>query len=107
VINKGKITDVMAKELQYQVALADAKQLYIKPITKNERGINTGGLGWGLEVFNSVDWKARKRVRQSEMRSLWLCKQEIGISRTRRNNARIMKTLDNKCPNCEQHNEDS
>ena len=107
VINEEKITDGMAKELQYQIALADAKQLYTKPITKNDRGSNTGGLGWDSEVFDSVDWKARKRVRQSEMRSLWLCKQEIGISRTRRNKARIMKISDDKCPNCEQHNEDS
>ena len=107
VINDGKITDGMAKELQYQIALADARQLYTKPMIKNDRGINIGGLGWDSEVFNSVDWKARKRVQQSEMRSLWLCKQEIGINRTRRNNARIMKTSDDKCPNCEQHNEDS
>ena len=106
-INEEKISDGMAKELRYQIALADAKQLYTKPITKNDRGSNTGGLGWDSEVFDSVDWKARKRVRQSEMRSLWLCKQEIGISRTRRNNARIMKISDDKCPNCEQHNEDS
>lgn len=97
----------MAKELQYQIALADAKHLYTTPITKNDRGVNTGGLGWDLEVFDSVDWKARKRVGLSEMRSLWLCKQEIGVSRTRRNNARIMRTSDDKCPNCEQHNEDS
>ena len=41
------------------------------------------------------------------MRSLWLAKQEIGINRTRRNNARIMNISDDKCPNCEQHNEDS
>ena len=97
----------MAKELQHQIALADAKHLYTKPITKNNRGVNIGGLGWDSEVFDSVDWKARKRAGLSEMRSVWLCKQEIGVSRTRRNNARIMRTSDNKCPNCEQHNEDS
>ena len=34
VINDGKITDGMAKELQYQIALADARQLYTKPIIK-------------------------------------------------------------------------
>jgi len=99
VINGEKLTDCMAKELQYQVALADAKHLYTKSIIKNDRGVNIGGLGWDPEVFESVDWKARKRAGLSEMRSLWLCKQEIGISRTRRNNARIMRTSDDKCPN--------
>ena len=107
VINGEKITDGMAKEMEYQVALADAKSIYTTAIMKNDRGVNTGGLGWDPEVFHSVDLKARKRVRHSEMRSLWLAKQEIGISRTRRNNARIMKILDDKCPNCERHNEDS
>jgi hypothetical protein len=107
VINGGKIADRMAKELEYQIALADAKSLYTTAVMKNDWGINTGGLGWAPEVFHRVDWKGRKRVRQSEMRSLWLCKQEIGISQTRRNNARIMKISDDKCPNCKQHNEDS
>lgn len=53
VINEEIVTDGMAKELQYQIALADAKQLYTKPIMKNEKGSNTGGLGWdsGLRNF--------------------------------------------------------
>ena len=107
VINGEKLTDGMSKELQYQVALADAKHLYTKSIIKNDRGVNIGGLGWDSDVFESVDWKARKRAGLSEMRSLWLCKHEIGVSRTRKNNARIMRTADDKCPNCEQLNEDS
>ena len=107
VINGEKIADGMAKELEYQIALTDAKSLYTTAIRRDDCGVNTGGLGWDPEVFLSVDWKGRKGVRQSEMRSLWLAKQEIGISRTRQNNARIMNILDDKCPNCEQHNEDS
>jgi len=107
VINGEKIAVGMAKELEYQVALTDAKSIYTTAVMKNDRGVNTGGLGWDPVVFHSVDWKARKRVWHSEMRSLWLIKQEIGINRTRRNNARIMNILDDKCPNCEQHNEDS
>jgi len=89
----------MSKELDYQIAIADAKSLYTTPVMRNDRYVNTGGLGWDPEVFVSVDWKARQRVRQSEMRSLWLIKQENGINRTRRNNARIMNILDDKCPN--------
>ena len=107
VINEEKIADGMAKELEHQIALADARRLYTTAVMRNDRGVNTGGLGWDPVVFHSVDWKGMKRVRQSEMRSLWLAKQAIGISRTRRNNARIMDILDDKCPNCEQHNEDS
>jgi len=107
VFNDEMIADGMSKELDHQIALADAKSLYTTPVMRNDRGVNTGGLGWDPEVFLSVDWKARQRVRQSEMRSLWLIKQEIGINRTRRNNARIMNILNDKCPNCEQHSEDS
>ena len=107
IINGYKVSDGMATELRHQAAMADARRLYTSPIKKNKRGINIGGLGWDLSTFNSVDWRARHRARQSEMHSLWLCKQEIGICRTRRNNARILAIEDDKCPNCEQPNEDS
>ena len=56
VSNGEKLTDGMSKELQYQVALADAKHLYTKSIIKNDRGVNIGGLGWDSDVFESVDW---------------------------------------------------
>ena len=48
--------------MEYQVALADAKSIYTTAIMKNDRGVNTGGLGWDPEVFHSVDWKGMKRV---------------------------------------------
>ena len=97
----------MEKALRHQVATAEARRFYTSPRTINERGVNVGGLGWDASVFNSVDWKARQRVPASEMRSLWLSKQETGTCRTRRNNARITGDGDDRCPNCKRRNENS
>ena len=107
VINEIKISDGMEKAMRHQVATAEARRFYTTPRNINERGVNIGGLGWDVSLFNSVDWKARQRVKASEMRSLWLCKQETGACRTRRNNARITGEEDDRCPNCKRRNESS
>ena len=79
----------MAKELRHQISKAEARRFYAKAVSKNDAGSNKGGPGWDEEIFDSVDWKARRRAMEGkqEMYGLWLAKQEIGICRTQTNAA--------------------
>ncbi len=91
----------MGPNARYLLGAEEARRFYTSPGVL-VRGVNKGGLGWSGQRFNQVAWTALDRALQSkpDMYQLWLSKQCIGISATRRNLARIQDILDDRCPNC-------
>ncbi len=89
-INNEKATTDVGPNARYLLGAEEARRFYTSPRVV-VRGVNKGGLGWSGERFNQVAWTALDRALQSkpDMYQLWLSKQCIGISATRRNLARI------------------
>ena len=103
-VNNIKLTTDVAKEVRFCLGEVEARKFYTGRIQKKG-----GGLGWSATRFAQVEWKAINAALASkpDMYGIWLAKQASGWCATRKNVARIQDSLDDKCPNCQQHQETS
>ena len=108
VIGGTKITSSIAPAIRYHLGKIEARNFYTNTI-KQVHGSNKGGLGWSVERFDSVDWRAIADAisNRPEMFQLLLSKQAIGVCTTQKNTARIQDILDDRFPNYGKRPEDN
>ena len=102
--NNFKLTTDVAKEVHFYLGEVEAQKFYKGRVQKKGRG-----LGWSATRFAQVEWRAIDAALASkpEMYGIWLAKQASGWCATCKNVARIQDSLDDKCPNCQRHQETS
>lgn len=102
VVDGNKLTSDISDPVRYTLGKLEASRFYTQPKDIQDNGVNAGGLGWDIGRFEMVDWESLHEALKSrpDMFRIWLSKQCMGSSATRRNISRIEKEDDNLCPNC-------
>ena len=101
IINGQKQTTDVFTDLRFYLGMREARKFFTRPI-RIHRNTNKGGLGWSHSQFDCIDWKSLHSAisQKPEMYGVWLSKQTIGICSTHHSMARILGTMDDRCPNC-------